>query len=260
MAIQKTQASILKSQPFRTSSLIVTAYSRDFGKIKGLVKGVRREGVIRPSAFEPFTLVEIVFYEKIRSEIHLISEVSILETYDNLRRDLPILATAYYLTELIDELTESQDPHESIYELLQFAYQFLPSFPVNFVARLFEVRLLYEIGLLPHLEGCLACGEKNPDKIYFSTRQGAFFCPRCRAKSPEARVIHKKTLEAMRFFIEGELERVLRASLENETEKEMKDVIERFLMDRIGKPLSTRRFLNQVQSLKERNLTPRRLN
>ena len=47
MAIQKTDAIVLKTQPFRSSSLIITFFTRSFGKLRGLAKGVRQENQTR---------------------------------------------------------------------------------------------------------------------------------------------------------------------------------------------------------------------
>ncbi len=250
MAIQKTEAFVLRTQPFRTSSLIVTTFSRTFGKLKGIAKGVRGEGVARPGLYEPFTLLEIVFYEKIRSELHLISEASILESYERIRSDLEALATAYYLAELVDELTEPHDPHEPIFELLQFAFGSLPLVSPALLARFFEIRLLREIGLFPDLGSCTACGEKKLDRVYFSIRQGGIFCGRCQGKSFHGKLVSRGALEGMRFFIQGAAPEIASYRLEEESEKEIGELIEEFLTDRLGKRFSTRRFLAQVRSLK----------
>jgi DNA repair protein RecO (recombination protein O) len=250
MAIQKTEAFVLRTHPFRTSSLIVTTFSRDFGKVKGLAKGVRKEGVARPSTFEPFTLVEIVFYEKIRSELHLISEAAILETHAKLRSDLEAVATAYYLSELVDQLTEPHDPHETIFELLRFAFQLLPEISPALVARFFEIRLLGEIGLFPDLECCTGCGEKHLERVTFHIRQGGIFCPRCQTKTPGGRVVSSEALQAMRFFVSQGPREVASYTLEGEIEREIGELIDQFLTDRLGKRLQTRRFLAQVRSLR----------
>lgn len=254
MAIQKTEAFVLRTHPFRTSSLIVTTFSRSFGKVRGVAKGVRREGLLWSSAYEPFTLLEMVFYEKLRSELHLISEVSLLESFEGLRSNLELLATAYYLAELVDQLTEPHDPHPLIFELLHFTFQGLPSFPPSFLARFFEIRLLSEVGLLPHLESCLGCGEKNPKEVYFSARQGALFCSPCRRKAPEARRLSLETLEVMRRLTElkgqeSSLTPPNEMAWTPSLEKEMEEVTERFLTERLGRRLPTRSFLRQVRSL-----------
>lgn len=227
----------------------MTTFTRPFGKIKGIAKGVLREGVARPSAFEPFTLLEIVFYEKIRSELHLISETSILESYQGLRSNLESLATAYYLTELVDQLTEPHDPHEALFELLQFAFQWLGSLSPFLVARFFEIRLLAEIGLLPHLGGCLGCGEENPERVYFSVRQGTIFCPNCRKKAADARPLSLGALAQMRRFLGGDAREVIQGTEITRDEQEIAEVMARFLSDRLGRKLPTLRFLNQVQGL-----------
>lgn len=249
MAIQKTEAFVLKTQPFRTSSLLVTFFSRDFGKLKGLAKGVRKEGIVHPSTFEPFTLLEIVFYEKVHSEIHLISEAVVLESYEGLRRNLSVLATAYYLAELTDELTELQDPHESLFELLQTIFQLLPTLSVSLLARCFEVRLLSEIGLLPPMDHCVICGRVNPEKVYFSPRQGTTLCERCRQRSRDSRPLGGRTIEALRIFRQGEFRQVAQSPVSEEALDEIGKMVENFLSDRLTRPLKTRRFLEQVQSL-----------
>lgn len=257
MAIQKTEAFVLRSRPFRTSSLIVTTFSRSFGKVKGIAKGVHSEGAARPSTFEPFTLLEIVFYEKIRSELHLISEANILESFGGLVSNLQTLATAYYLVDLVDQVTEAHDPHEPIFELLHFAFQWLPSVSPFRLARFFEMRLLRAVGLLPHWEGCLGCGETNPEKVYFSVRQGAIFCPLCRKKAPESKLLSPGVVEAMRSFLalKGENQALLSflapggKGLSVSLEREIEGVVERFLTEKLGRRLSTRRFLNRVRPL-----------
>lgn len=249
MAIQKTEAFVLKRIPFRSSSLLVTTFSRDFGKVKGIAKGVRKEGAPFPSAYEPFTLVEIVFYEKLRSELHLFSDETILESYGSLRRNLRALAAAYYLCDLVDHLTESQDPHSSIFDLLKFAFEFLPSLDPEFVTRFFEIRLLHETGFLPHVEACVGCGTQEAERFWFSTRQGAIFCPRCRPQAPEARILSVQALVTMRCFIQVRLGDLGRAAPGEKVNREIRDLVERFLADRVGKALPSRRFLRQVDSL-----------
>lgn len=257
MAIQKTEAFVLKTQPFRTTSLIVTAFSRSFGKLKGIVKGVRKEAISHPSTFEPFTLIEIVFYEKLRSELHLISESSILETFEPVRSRLEILATAYYFSELVDQLTEAEDPHEQIFELLEFSFRWLPVLDLTFAKRFFEMQLLAEIGLLPNLGGCLGCGKENLDPAYFSVRQGGLFCPDCRKKSPESAFIRRRVLETMKFLTGEKIEMSLQVSslkdkmvgLEKGVLKELGGLTDRFITERLGKRLLTRRFLRQVEAV-----------
>src|SRR3989338_3444317 len=125
MAIQKTEAFVLKTQPFRSSSLIVTVFSDHFGKLKGIVKGVRREREARGAIFELFTRLEIIFYEKIHSDLHLISEGFILDSNDHIRTRLDAIAYASYFCELVDQLCEVHDPHQGVFDLMDFSFRFI---------------------------------------------------------------------------------------------------------------------------------------
>lgn len=246
MAIQKTAAIILKTQPFRTSSLIVTSFSREFGKIRGLAKGVRLERETRGALYELFSHLELVYYEKTRSDLHLISEAFLLDSYDALRVRFDSIAYASYFAELVDELTEIQDPHPKIFDLLDFSFQYLASLPGTRLARLFEIKLLNEIGWLPYLEGCLTCHKPVPERGYFSARQGALLCENCAPGHPDALRIEREALAAMRFYIQNDLEHAIKMSLSLPAEKELERLMNRFLLDRLAKPLKSRSFMEKV--------------
>ena len=86
--MQKTEAIILRRQEIRETSLILIAFTRDLGKIHGLVKGVRGARAAVPWYLEPLTRQAIVVYERRRSAISLISSFDLMDAFDPIRRDL----------------------------------------------------------------------------------------------------------------------------------------------------------------------------
>lgn len=247
MAIQKTEAFILKTIPFRSSSLISTFFTRDFGKIRGLAKGVRDERQNRSASFELFTRLEIVYYEKSRSDLHLISDSFILDTYESLRSRLETIAFASYFCELVDKLCEIHDPHPKIYDLLDFSFRYLASLPGERLSRLFEVKLLNEIGWLPYLDSCLECGNANLEEGFFSARQGALLCTVCKPKYPDSIAMERVALRAVRSYIRQDLEEAIRLPLSAKSDENMKKIMHGFFLERLDAPLKSRRFLDQIQ-------------
>ena len=140
MAIQKTEAIVLRTLPFRSSSLIITFFTKSFGKLKGIAKGVRKERESRGATFELFTHLEIVFYEKIRSDLHLVSDAFIIDSNDTIRLSLDAITYASYFVELIDYLNEVHDPHPGIFDLLQFSLKFIfvSPFPILSVIKVLK--------------------------------------------------------------------------------------------------------------------------
>lgn len=246
MAIQKTEAFVLKTQPFRSSSLIVTFFTLSFGKIRGMVKGVRREREVRGAFYELFSRVEIVFYEKLRSDLHLVSEASLLESNDVLRTQLETITSASYFCELVDLLTEVHDPHERIFELLEFSFRFLPSLPHERIAHLVEIQLLNEVGWLPYLEGCVSCQTLLPERGFFSVKQGALLCERCAPQFPDARALSRETLALMRYYLNHSLEESMKYNLSRSAASELENILSHFLQFRLGRPFKTKQFIKAI--------------
>ncbi len=247
MAIQKTEAFVIKTQAFRSSSLIITFLSKSFGKLKGIAKGVRKERETRGALFELFTHVEIIFYEKLRSELHLVSEASIIDSNNSLRSRLDTISYASYFSELVDHVCEVHDPNLEIYELLDFSFRFLSSVPAEKLARIFEVKLVREIGWLPHLDGCVECSDHAFEKGYFSIQHGAMYCPRCAVKHPEAKVLGESMLALLRYYMHHTLDESLKLPVSGPVASELGHLMGQFIGYRIGIPLKSRRFLNMVQ-------------
>ena len=249
MSIHKTEALVLKTMPFRSSSLIVTFFTPQLGKVRGVVKGVHREGEIRQAGFELFTHAEYIFYEKKRSDLHLISEAAILESHHALRDRLDGIAYASYFCELVDELTEVQDPHPEIFNLLRDSFHFLPVIPPPRIETVFVTQLLREMGWLPFLESCVECGAKPLEKGFFSIRLGALMCEQCHSKDSAAQSLGSGALAVLRSYSKDPLADCLRASHSSVIESQVKTLITTFLNYRIGKVLKTRKFLDSIRSV-----------
>lgn len=248
MAIQKTEAIVIKTMPFRSSSLIVTLFSRHFGKIKGIAKGVRREREVRGAVFELFTHVDVVFYEKTRSDLHLISEASILDSFEILRSRLDTIAYASYFAELVDVLTEIQDPHEEIFSLLEVCYRYLPAIPGEMLSRLFEVKLLTQIGWLPYLENCVQCGRFPAGDARFSIAQGALLCAGCAPRFRDARPLSVQALSTLQGYAARGLEEGIRVKPGPQVAAELRQLIQEFLLYRSQTLLKSRQFMESIRT------------
>ena len=249
MSIHKTEALVLKTMPFRSSSLIVTFFTPQLGKVRGVVKGVHREGEIRQAGFELFTHAEYIFYEKKRSDLHLISEASILESHHALRDRLDGISYASYFCELVDELTEVQDPHPKIFDLLKESFHFLPVIPPARLETVFVTQLLREMGWLPFLESCLECGTKPLEKGFFSIPHGALICEHCHSKDPAAQPLGSGALTVLRSYSKDALADCLRVSHSAVIDSQVKTLITTFLNYRLGKVLKTRKFLDSIRAV-----------
>ena len=153
MAIQKTEAIVLRRQEIRETSLILVAFTRDLGKIQGLLKGVRGARAAVPWYLEPLTLQSVVIYERRRSTLSLVSSCDLIDAFDQIRRDLIRTAYAGLFLDLVDAMTEPWDPHPDIFQLLLSGLKGLEEGgDPRSAARFLEAHLLKIGGILPSAE------------------------------------------------------------------------------------------------------------
>lgn len=153
MAIQKTEAILLKKKDFRETSFILTFFTKDFGKIDGILKGAR--GVRPRSDANPifFSLDQVVFYEKKLGGISIISQCEAQEVFLNILKEWARTSSAYYMLELADVFTEAGDKSEDVFYSLYNSFRFLDSGKeADSITRLFEIKLLTALGLWPGAE------------------------------------------------------------------------------------------------------------
>jgi len=204
MAIQKTRGFILRREDLRETSLILTVYTRDFGKLTLITKGVRSPDQRFVSAYELFALCDIVFYEKKRKGIFLLSQCELLQFFPKARESLERLSYATYFIDILNSVTHIGEGNPALYELLNNSLELMSSgASPKRVARIFEIKLLSLLGLMPGLKGCVNCEKKLAGKrTRFSLSSGGVLCEDCFAKDKNARPILAGTVNFM-SHIEG---------------------------------------------------------
>ena len=249
MAIQKTEGILLRRQDLRETSLILTFYTRDFGKIKGIVRGVRGpRSACGGGNMEIFALDEVVFYERRKSDIFTISQCDLVEFFAPVRESLEKLAYAAYLAELMDSVTALGDKSREAFDLLLNSLRLLSGdCSAKRVARIFEIKLLHLLGLMPTLESCANCGGAVDGSARFSFRNGGLICKKCLQSDRDARPILQGTVKFIEHIRSLPFERVARIKVASEVGHELEGILRRFLDFHIERRLKTVEFLKMIE-------------
>jgi DNA repair protein RecO (recombination protein O) len=236
MSIHTTDAIVLRRYPFRETSLTLTCLTRDFGKIKGLIKGIR--GTTRPkyrSPMEPLTLNRIVFYDTRTSQLHLISQCELLNPLSGLQRELELMRTAAFFVDLLDHLLPLDEPQPGIYQLTKDALERLAlgTQDLSALQDYFVMRLLKLAGFQPRLEECASCGAPAQGRAHWSARQGGLLCLRCLHQDPQAPVLPEDVLQAFALLSES----LHVPSLSPEIAESVRQRLDEFLRWHVDRPM-----------------------
>lgn len=245
MTIQKSEALVLKTNKFRDTSLITTFFTADFGKIKALSKGVRKERSSVIAHYEPFSHVEITFYEKTKSDIHFLSECSLVYFFPKIRSDFEKISWASYLVELVDVVLPLEESNQRLFRLLlDILHKMEEESPSRLVA-IFEIKALLQSGSYPSLDSCLRCGRKDVDG-HLSFLEGGLFCEGCWNRSSESMFISRDLIHTVRFLAESEFTKSLEWKILKESEEEIHRLAFRWIRYRYEKNMAAVRFLRNV--------------
>src|SRR6185503_9243147 len=116
MSSEKATALVLKVVEFSETSSVVMLFTREFGKIHGLAKGARRPKGPFESALDLLALVRIVFLRKSSDALDLLTEAKLERRFRPAGGDLSSLYAAYYIAELLSDLTDDYDPHVELFD------------------------------------------------------------------------------------------------------------------------------------------------
>lgn len=241
-------AVVLNATDYSESDLILTFYTEEFGKIKGIAKGARRSRRRFVGTLDAPSHIRGVFHHNNKSDLVRVEAATLAEGFSGLKSDLVRYANACCLLELVSETTREGQASPAIYGLLlEFLHLIEAAAHDPALLCFFEIKLMALAGYQPHLDGCVLCRRAfDPaSRIYFSSERGGTVCARCSGGlgMPIALGTARMLSSAARLDTDklGRLKPGQGMLEEGET------LLDDFIRHHIGKELKTKRFLARMK-------------
>jgi len=247
MSIHKTEAIVLNRRNFRETSLIADFYTRDFGRLSGLLKGIKTEPAKFASSLEPFSYNEIIFYRKRNSSLHLVSQCDSRNNFDAIRQNMIKIGIGNFIMELVGALMALEDKNEEVFDLTLACLQELggTNYPDK-VMTIFKIKILALSGFKPHLDSCISCGDKMFEQSKFSLMLGGLLCPQCCKKDITSRTIFRGTVASILHIERNDFKNNLNLGMNPQIKKELDLMLNSFLNFHLEKELKSQRVLNKL--------------
>ncbi len=252
MSAEKTLALVLRSVEFSESSSVVTLFTRDFGKIRGLAKGARRPKSPFESALDLLSLCRLVFLRKSSDALDLLTEAKLERRFRPANGDLSNLYAGYYVAELLSELTDDSDPHPDLFDAAVATLARLAegSGQTDVVLLRFEMTALRILGHEPALLVCAECGNPLPTtgRVAFGQLAGGALCARCRPGKRQIVSITAAALSKLEELSRERNERWQEISLDRPRVGELRGLMNQYLRNLLGRRLRMHGFLGTKAS------------
>jgi DNA repair protein RecO (recombination protein O) len=252
MAAEKTLALVLRAVEFSETSSVVTLFTRDFGKIRGLAKGARRPKGPFESALDLLSLCRLVFLRKSSEALDLLTEAKLERRFRPANRDLSSLYAGYYVAELLNELTDDADPHPDLFDaaLDTLARLMEGHAPVDVVLMRWELTALRLLGHQPALSNCAECGKEisSRRRVTFGQLSGGVLCEACRPGKRQIVSVSEAGITALRQLADESAEAGQSIALTRSTSGELRGLMNQYLCNLLGRKLRMHGYLGTKAS------------
>ena len=239
----------MNRRDFRETSLIANFFTKDFGKLSGILKGIKEEPDKFASTLEPFSFNEIIFYEKRNSSLHLVSQCDLRDNFVPIRKDISKVGMASFIIELLDALMPEEDKNEEIFNL---ALATLSELGVNSnpdkIMIIYKIKILALSGFKPHFDSCVSCGNRILGQAKFSLMLGGLLCSPCNDKDMRARTIFRGTVATILHIEKNDFKSNLNLGLNPQIKRELDLVLNSFLNFHLEKEFKSQKVLNKLNN------------
>jgi DNA repair protein RecO (recombination protein O) len=211
-------AIIMRVREFGEADLLVSFFTPEKGRLKGVAKGARRSSKRFVNCLDSFSLVELEFQLKRADDLFFLTAGKLRNAYPGLRSDYANLARASYMIELTEVLFPLGVADPEVFRLLAGSFDLLDQGAGTIAVPVaFESRAMVLGGYGINLEKCCLCGRDYTGRgaAVFKRDRGGIACLKCQ---PETLLTPALSPEAV-----GLLERLQRRPLEVLREIELPD-------------------------------------
>ncbi len=125
MPARVSETYVLRTYPFRESDLIVSFFTRDQGKLRGVARRARKPKNSFGSGLERLSLVNLSYSQKETRELVNLNSCDLLQSQFDLLDDFDTSVALDYLAEISDHLLPPHEPNERFFRLLATVLDFM---------------------------------------------------------------------------------------------------------------------------------------
>jgi DNA repair protein RecO (recombination protein O) len=244
-----TDAIVLSRFDFGEADRILTLITPGGGKLKAIAKGIRRPTSRIGGSLEPFAELRVALAQGRTFEV--VTQVSVVHPWLNLRDNLVSFGTASYMAELANGTLEERHASESVYILLKRGYEILDAgMAPGRVARWFEMHLADELGVRPEVDRCVECGRliEADERYRWMPPLGGVLCERCPGPPFERAGLTLDALKLLKAYQRQDVEALAALRIRPEVEREVEIGMREFLAYSLDRKPRSLAFLDEVRA------------
>lgn len=242
----RAEAVVLRHTNFGEADRMLTLYTREYGKIRAVAKGVRKIKSRKSGHLEPFT--RLVLQLARGHDLYIVTQAETQDAFLHIRDDLELTSYAAMLIEMLDRFTFEAEENRLLFQLVIEALTRLNQSESPFICvSYYQIHVLEALGYKPELFVCAICRKEiQPEDQFFSAEHGGIVCPNCARSLPGLRPASMSALKYLRHLQRSPYAEARKIQPDAITQAEMDDLIQYYLGYILERGLNTPRFIRQI--------------
>lgn len=125
MPAQISETYVLRTYPFRESDLIVSFFTRDQGKLRGVARRARKPKSTFGSGLERLSLINLSYSQKETRELVNLNSCDLVQSQFALLTDFDASVALDFVAEVSDQMLPPHEPNEKFFRLLSATLDFM---------------------------------------------------------------------------------------------------------------------------------------
>src|SRR6202789_2027189 len=194
------EAIVLRTWPFQEADLLVSLFTREQGRVKGVARHAMRSRRRFGGALEPMTHVRASYAEKPRQELVRLDAFEILSSPMSRPVDYPRVAALEMVAEVLEEALPEQAPEDAVFRLALAVLDEMQVGRVWMPVTYFALWMNRLMGWVPELGHCVVCGlDLRGGTVWYSATSDGVTCGEDR-RSGSVALSAESVADAQRIF------------------------------------------------------------
>ena len=244
MNLEEVTGIIVNETNYGETSKILNVITKEKGLISVIAKGCKNLKSPLRSVSSKLTYGTFIIYYK-ENKISTLKEVSVLDNFKNLKKDITSISYAAYMLELSEGvIKQNNDPR--IFDLLiQSLKKIDEGFDPLVIMNILELKYLEFLGVMPIIDSCAMCGKKT-GIVTLSSYRGGYVCKDCYTNET---MVSDKTIKLIRMFYYVDISKITKLDISPKSKNEINLFLDDYYSRYTGLYLKSKSFIKNLQKL-----------
>jgi DNA repair protein RecO (recombination protein O) len=200
VSAHQAEAVVLRKWPVREADEIVSLFTRNHGRIRGVAKAAAKSRRRFGGALEPMTWVSASYVENPKQDLVRLDACEVIASPLSDPVNYARAAALAFYAEVLEEAMPDHDPHEAVFRLVLAVLDHTRGNSVWMPVTYFSLWVTRLLGWMPSLTHCTVCGEAfGAGAAWFDAQSDGLAC--ASHKRPGSRILSAESMAlARRIF------------------------------------------------------------